>query len=100
MQEPIIFWEDFQIGEVVQYGAYRVAREEMLELAREFKHLLACNAVGAILDNFANLEILPKDDRFLHRSRLTLWRATPLICETKVHHIAVPHYIILTFQSH
>jgi len=36
MQEPILYWEDFKFGEVLQYGAYHVTREEILEFASEF----------------------------------------------------------------
>ena len=36
MQEPIIYWEDFRVGEAVQYGAYHVTREEIIEFALEF----------------------------------------------------------------
>jgi acyl dehydratase len=34
--EPIIYWEDFWVGEAVEYGSYHVTREEILEFAREF----------------------------------------------------------------
>jgi acyl dehydratase len=36
MQKPTIYWEDFHIGEIAQYGAYHVSRDEMLAFAREF----------------------------------------------------------------
>jgi len=36
MQNHILYWEDFRIGEEVQYGPYTVTREEILEFATEF----------------------------------------------------------------
>lgn len=36
MQDQILYWEDFRIGEEVQFGPYAVTREEILEFAREY----------------------------------------------------------------
>jgi acyl dehydratase len=30
------YWEDFQVGQVLEYGGHTVTREEVLEFAREF----------------------------------------------------------------
>ena len=33
---PHLFWEDFPVGQVREFGAYRVTREAVLAFAREF----------------------------------------------------------------
>ena len=33
---PRLFWEDFPVGQVREFGAYRVTREAVLAFAREF----------------------------------------------------------------
>lgn len=34
--KPELYWEDFPAGEVAEFGAYEVTREEMVEFASEF----------------------------------------------------------------
>lgn len=36
MTEPKYFWEDFKVGESVEFGSKHVTREEILEFAGEF----------------------------------------------------------------
>jgi acyl dehydratase len=36
MKEPIYHWEDFKVGETIEFGSKRVTREEIFEFAREF----------------------------------------------------------------
>ncbi|MBO6633127.1 MaoC family dehydratase [Parvibaculum sp.] len=35
-REPKLFWEDFRVGETVEFGSKHVTKEEILEFAREF----------------------------------------------------------------
>ena len=34
--QPELYWEDFPVGEVADFGAYEVKREELVEFASEF----------------------------------------------------------------
>lgn len=36
MPEPKYYWEDFRVGETIEFGSKRVTREEILEFAGEF----------------------------------------------------------------
>jgi len=36
VSEPELFFEDFPVGEVVDYGSYEVTAEEIVRFAREF----------------------------------------------------------------
>ncbi len=34
--EPELYWEDFPVGEVMEFGAYEVTKDELIEFASEF----------------------------------------------------------------
>ncbi len=36
MTTPKLYWEDFRVGETVEFGSKHVTKEEILEFAREF----------------------------------------------------------------
>ena len=56
MAEEYVFWEDFSIGDIAEFGSYKVTREEIIEFATKYDpqpfHLDDKAAFRASMDGF------------------------------------------------
>ena len=72
---PRYFWEDFPVGQVREFGSYRVTREAVLAFAREFDpqpfHLL--HALDRDQSLLAGLDLEPGQTAE-RRKRLGGWK--------------------------